>query len=264
MLVASFDAAVLRTMGVNIVQNLWANDISAELAVDTSSLEELLAKYKDHNHSWIVIAKQDSKERGFKVRSLAPREEYDIRTSELIPWLRNEMRARNQREGIVDYSKQSRLPSYQDPITQSNERGNDVRILVPQHRSKKTNRRNIVESGKLSLRTAARPWLMDAALLRSRKVVERALNGPIAAIDTQDDMLDAIRNTRLSDPDSWRAVIQSAPPTERKYLGQVQELLSDLANESRGRHEDSDGYSNAFIYNFRTGSCLYYDLGGAS
>lgn len=134
-------------MGVNIVQNLWANDISAELAVDASSLEELLTKYKDHNHSWIVIAKQDSKERGFKVRSLFPKEEYDIRGSELIHWLRNEIRARNQREGSVDYSKQLRSPITQDSMT--NERANDVRILLPQHRNKKTNRRNIVESGKL-------------------------------------------------------------------------------------------------------------------
>lgn len=149
MLVTSFDATVLRTMGVNIIQTLWANDISAELAVDASSLEELLAKYKDHNHSWIVIAKQDSKERGFKVRSLVPKEEYDIRASELVHWLRNEIRARNHREGIVDYQKQSRLPSHHDSISVDSERVNDVRILLPQHRNKKTNRRNIVESGKL-------------------------------------------------------------------------------------------------------------------
>lgn len=149
MLVTSFDATVLRTMGVNIIQTLWANDISAELAVDASSLEELLAKYKDHNHSWIVIAKQDSKERGFKVRSLVPKEEYDIRASELVHWLRNEIRARNHREGIVDYQKQSRLPSHHDSISVDSERANDVRILLPQHRNKKTNRRNIVESGKL-------------------------------------------------------------------------------------------------------------------
>jgi translation initiation factor 2-alpha kinase 4 len=145
-LVASFDATVLRTMGVKLVQDLWASDISAELAVDASSLEELLSEYKEHNHSWIVIAKQDSKERGFKVRCLAPKEELDIRSSELIPWLRNEIRARNQREGAPDL-RQSRLPSQSDAIAGANERSSDVRILVSQHRSKKTNRRNIVESG---------------------------------------------------------------------------------------------------------------------
>ncbi|KAI9374936.1 anticodon binding domain of tRNAs-domain-containing protein [Aspergillus egyptiacus] len=246
-LVASFDPMVLREVGVRLVQELWSNDISAELAVDASSLEELLTPYKEHNHSWIVIAKSDSTERGFKVRCLAPREELDIRSSELIPWLRHEIRARNLREGAPETPRYSRMPSQSEASAGITERpNNDVRILVPQHRSKKTNRRNIVES----------------ALLRSREVVERALNGPIAAIDTRDDLLEAIRDTRLSEPDSWRAVIQNAPLTERKYLSQVHELLMDLANENRGEGEER--CSNAFIYNFRTGSCVYYDLGSRS
>ncbi|KAE8150384.1 anticodon binding domain of tRNAs-domain-containing protein [Aspergillus avenaceus] len=244
-LVASFDPTILRTMGTKVVQDMWANDISAELAVDASSLEELLTKYRDHNHSWIVIAKQDSQERGFKVRCLVPKEEFDIRSSELVPWLRNEIRARNQREGTGDI-RQARLPS-QPEVGVDIDRPNDVRIVVPQHRSKKTNRRNIVEN----------------ALFRSREVVENALYGPIAAIDTRDDLLDAIRETRLSDPESWRAVIQNAPLTERKYLIQVHELLLDLANESRAS-DGTENFSNAFIYNYRTGSCLYYDLGRGS
>jgi len=102
-------------------------------------------KYREHNHHWIVIAKQDSKERGFKVRNLVRREEYDIRSSELIPWLRFEVQARHHREGMAD-PRQSRQSVQQDALL-SNEKANDVRILVPQHRSKKTNRRNIVESG---------------------------------------------------------------------------------------------------------------------
>lgn len=131
---------------MKIAQDLWAADISAEIAVDASSLEELLTQYKEHNHSWIVIAKQDSQERGFKIRCLEPKEELDVRSSELIPWLRNEIRARNQREGITDSFRQTRLPSQPD-LNGPSERVNDVRILVPQHRSKKTNRRNIVENG---------------------------------------------------------------------------------------------------------------------
>ncbi|GKZ37068.1 hypothetical protein AbraIFM66950_008458 [Aspergillus brasiliensis] len=245
-LVASFDQTVLRTLGIKIVQELWLNDVSAELAVDASSLEELLNKYRDDSHGWIVIAKQDSQERGFKVKSLSPREEFDIRGSELVPWLRNEIRARYQREGAADSLRQSRLPSQADPGPSFNERFSDVRILVPQHRSKKSNRRNIVET----------------ALFRSREVVEDALNGPVAAIDTRDELLEAIRNTRLSDPESWRAVIQNAPLTERKYLTQVHELLLDLATESRV--DGMESFSNAFIYNYRTGSCIYYDLGSAT
>lgn len=261
-LVASFDATVLRTTGVKIIEDLWANDISAELAVDASSLEELLVKYREHNHHYIVIAKQDSKERGFKVRNLLRREEYDIRSAELVPWLRSEVQARHHREGMAD-PRQSRQSVQQDALL-SNEKANDVRILVPQHRSKKTNRRNIVESG-MFLHPSSLSFGMvltygNIALLRSREVAENARNGPVAAIDTRDDVLDSIRDTRLSDPDSWRTVIQTAPLTERKYLSQVYELLSDLASESHAG-ENTESYTNAFIYNYRTGSCVYYDLG---
>ncbi|CAG8141033.1 unnamed protein product [Penicillium nalgiovense] len=241
-LVASFDPTVLRTTGVKLIEELWSNNISAELAVDASSLEELLAKYKDSNHRCIVIAKQDSKERGFKVRNLMRKEEFDIRTAELVMWLRSEVQARHHREGTVD-PRQSRQMSQQEALG-FQERTNDVRILIPQHRSKKTNRRNIVES----------------ALLSSREVAENARNGPVAAIDTRDEVLDAIRDTRLSDAESWRSVIQNAPLTERKYLSQVHELLTDLAVENR-TSDSTESYTNAFIYNYRTGSCVYYDLG---
>lgn len=104
-----------------------------------------MAKYKDSNHRWIVIAKQDSKDRGFKVRNLMRKEEFDIRTAELVPWLRSEVQARHQREGTADL-RQPRQSSTQEALA-SQERANDVRILTPQHRSKKTNRRNIVELG---------------------------------------------------------------------------------------------------------------------
>lgn len=147
-LVASFDQTILRTSAVKVLQDLWANGISAELAVDASSLEELMGRYRDDNHSWIVIVKQDSKERGFKVRSLNPRDEFDVRPAELVSWLRNEIRARNQRDGVADQPKLSRHTSQPDTGASVDERANDVRILVAQHRSKKTNRRNIIESGK--------------------------------------------------------------------------------------------------------------------
>jgi eukaryotic translation initiation factor 2-alpha kinase 4 len=49
-LVASFDTSVLRTSGVKILGELWANDLSAELAVDCRAPEELLAHYRDDKH----------------------------------------------------------------------------------------------------------------------------------------------------------------------------------------------------------------------
>lgn len=78
------------------------------------------------------------------------------------------------------------------------------------------------------------------------------------AIDTRDDTLDNLRDTRLADPDSWRSMIQNAPLIERKYLSTLHELLLDLANSSKENGDEK--YGNAFIYNSHTGSCIYYDL----
>lgn len=73
------------------------------------------------------------------------KEEFDIRPAELVSWLRTEVQARHHREGTTDL-RQSRQSSQLEALA-FQERANDVRILVPQHRSKKSNRRNIVESG---------------------------------------------------------------------------------------------------------------------
>jgi len=251
-------------VGVRILQELWANEISAELAVDAPTMEELLTGYKNDNHSWIVIVKQDGKDRGFKVKSLAKREDFDVRGPELVGWLHTEIRARNQRERHAEPIKLSKHPNQQDPNTAARERDPDVRILTSQHKSKKTNRSNIIEAGGLYFCPGVFLYKsfsdLQVALLRSRELIDKALNSPIAAIDTRDDVLEAIRNTRLSDPDSWRTVIQNAPVTERKYLGSVHELLNDLANEGADGKDGREGYVNAFIYNHRTGSCIYYDL----
>jgi translation initiation factor 2-alpha kinase 4 len=107
---------------------------------------------------------------------------------------------------------------------------------------------------------SSRSLTIRPAIFCSREVAENACKGPIAAIDIGDDILDSIRDTRLSDPDSWRATIQNAPLNERKYLTQVHELLRDMASTGHAR-SGADGYTNAFIYNLRTGSCVYYDLG---
>ncbi|KAL1957666.1 hypothetical protein VTO42DRAFT_5643 [Malbranchea cinnamomea] len=242
-LVASFDETVLRTVGLNVVSELWENDISAELAADALSLEELLARYKEDNHNWIIIVKADSIDRGFKVKNLVRKEDADVKSTELVAWLRAEIRARDRREHRDEVPRLLKHYSQPESTTFTRTRDPDVRVLTAHHKSKKTNRRNII----------------GQALSRSRELMDKTMNAPIVAIDTRDEVLDAVRNTRLTDPDSWRTMIQNSPLVERAYLRDLYDLLQDLANESK----DQDGqevYSNAFIYNYQTGSCIYYDL----
>ena len=88
--------------------------------------------------------------------------------------------------------------------------------------------------------------------------LQNCADSPIVAIETKDDIFDGIIDTRLSDPDSWKKFIQSAAPGERQYLGQLQNLLKTMAKEA------VPGNSTAIVYNFRTKSCISYNLGKAS
>lgn len=90
-------------------------------------------------------------------------------------------------------------------------------------------------------------------------MVRQSLDGPvIAAIETKDETFEALRGTRISDPESWNKFIQSAPPAERQYLGQVHLLMKDMAKNAKPSER------NAFIYNFRTRNSIPYDLGQSS
>ena len=133
--------------------------MSAELAVDARSTDELLSLYKDDTHSWIIIIKQDvgvQKERVLKVKSMIRKEDADIRIPELMSWLRAEIRERDQREGTNDRAKLLRTVSQPEPIQSQGQslRGKssqDVRVLISS-KGKRTYKRNVVEAGmRLSL-----------------------------------------------------------------------------------------------------------------
>lgn len=252
-LVASFDPSTLRTAGVKLLATLWSLGLSAELAIDTRTPEELLATYRDDRHSWIIIIKHDAAGTGkadLRVKSMdkAENKDTDVFTRDLIPYLRAELRDRDDRE-----STRTRLllrSSESSSKDDDRDRG-PVQVLASQHRSKKSNRGHIVDAAHASLHS----------LLSSYS------GAPIAAIETRDEVLNWIRETRLSEPESWRKVIQGVPLNERVYLQEVHSMLERYAMEWKGKVErveagsDSGACRTAGVYNFRTGSCILYDLG---
>ncbi len=80
----------------------------------------------------------------------------------------------------------------------------------------------------------------------------------IAAIETKDEIFEGLKGTRLTDADTWKRFIQNTAASERQYLGQVHQLLKDMAKDAK------PGATTAFIYNFRTKNCITYDLGTTS
>jgi eukaryotic translation initiation factor 2-alpha kinase 4 len=80
------------------------------------------------------------------------KEDFDIRSSELLGWLRSEIRERDRdhREGLPEKVKSPGIRHTGPPeLAQfsSSDHEHDVRVLVSLHKGKKNNRRNVVEAG---------------------------------------------------------------------------------------------------------------------
>lgn len=245
-LVASFDPNILRSAGVKMVSGLISQGYTAELAVDAHSIEDILRHYRDDRHSWVIVIKHgvapDKPE--LKVKSIAKKEDTDLRTSDLLNYLRNELRDREGREGSAA-QRLTKAPSTQSASTATK---SNVDVLIAQHRSKKSNKWSIVE----------------AAQTRSTELLSGFQSAPIAAIETKEEVMSLIKETRLSDPDSWRHTIQKMPIAERKYLQELHDLLLKYrAQWQEAKNEEGGGIregGKAFVYNFRTAGCLLYDL----
>lgn len=248
-LVASFDSGVLRSSGVKLVAELIAHGYTAELAVDAHSIEDILRHYRDDRHSWVIVIKHgiapDKPE--LKVKSIAKKEDTDLRTNDLLNYLRNELRDREAREGSA--AQRSTRVTTSSTNTANTTSKSSVDVLIAQHRSKKSNKWSIVE----------------AAQARSLELLSTFQSAPIAAIETKEEVMNLIRETRLSDPDSWRQAIQKMPIAERKYLQELHDLLLSYRarwQEAKNEEGKAGHEGKAFVYNFRTMGCLLYDLEG--
>lgn len=243
MLVASFDPSILRSAGIELLQALWAHGISAELARDARSPEDLLSSYRHESYSWIVIIKQDNL---LKIKTMGRKDapDVDIATKELLNWLKSEIRERESRSGMR-YLRSAAVPQSESANTLPGGSGEqeqqEVHVLVAQTKSKKFNRQAVVEQAQAS----------------AARLVQGFLEGRIAAIETSDAVVDLIKGTSLADPESWRRVEHSVGTAEKKYVREIHDMLKQW----RWDWEAKRGPAHAFVYNFRTGKCIYYDLG---
>lgn len=238
-LVASFDATLLRSAGVELLQTLWSHNLSAELAKDARSPEDLMAKHRDDSYSWIIIIKQDAM---LKIKSVGKKDvaDVDIPSTQLISWLRSEVRDRDMRALTKVRGGTS---SHSDNTGPGAEKDHDqsVKVLVSQTKSKKFNRRTVVEQAQVS----------------AANLVQTFLNGPILAVETTDQVMDLVQDTSLGEPESWRKVEHAVTTMEKKYVREIHDQLDAW----RFNYEKDNGSRHAFVYNFRSGHTVYYDLG---
>ena len=149
-LVDSFDREILFSTGMEILSQLWANGISAELGIDVDlqdgPLQSLAKEFKDA-YTYVILIKSDG---ALRAKNCLRKEETELSRSELLGWLRGAMRER-ERERVVGRKDEKirlhRFSSQQDSIAVGLDREADIRILASH---KRVNRKTITEEGKCS------------------------------------------------------------------------------------------------------------------
>ncbi|CAK4032987.1 kinase Gcn2 [Lecanosticta acicola] len=219
----------LRDAGIKLISSLWANDISAELARE-------YATFPEQNYSFIVGMRHETSTTVRVTNQLSDTDE-DIPLPQLASHLLQELRDRATRTARQSPPLLRNHSSHQE----HDRRTDNVQVLMARHGSKKSNKFGIVQ----------------AAQQRWSEKLDQIKNAPILAIETRDEVLNMIQNTRLSDGESWRKAIQGVQLNERQYLKEVQDKLESW----RAEWKDGEAGREVCVYNFRTGTCVYYDLG---
>ena len=263
-LVRSFDQDLLDSVGTAILQELWANNISSELAERNveDATENPFTKNSDRNeeHSWIVLIKSEEL---IKVKNTSRNDEIELKTSEVASHIRGEIRERDRMEERTSKTPLPRHSSQSETNIPIGERDIDIKILMSENKGKKINRKTIVGEGEtLPMRqrlNSGALWSNADKISAQRHrhlFLQNCADTPIIAVEIKDEIFDGIGETHLSDPESWRKFVQSTAPGERQYLGQLQTMLRAMAKEAT-----PSASGNAIVYNFRTKACILYHLG---
>ncbi|KAK5166141.1 eukaryotic translation initiation factor 2-alpha kinase [Saxophila tyrrhenica] len=225
-LVLAVGSDAVHIAGVKLVTTLWNSGMSAELAITRSG------DTKDYN--FIVTVRHEASSTVRISSAHAGADETDVPMTGVVSHIQQEFRE-------LESSKPRPPPLLRQPSHQEVERKSNVQVLMASRGSKKSNKYQIVSD-------AQEHW--------SRKL-DAAKDAPILAVETRDDVLDLVQQTRLSDAESWRKAVQSVPLNDRQYVQQIREMLSSW----RKKWESGDGMREACVFNFRTHYAVIYDVG---
>ena len=222
--VASSNEDLRSSACLEVIQRLWSQGISAELAGECQNIQDLASSLQKDTVSWIVFIRHDaSSHTGYvtKVRSVTARDEVEKSLEDLPAYLAAEIEGR----GVGAVVAAASVPV---PAT--------VVWFTPQHKSKKVNRAAV-----------------HAAAVSKRGEVADTMgsDAPIAVLETSDEVFQSLRGSRSGNAASWKSVTQAAAPQEGQYLGEVQDQLARWQGEGR---------ATAFIFNHRSKAGFFYDL----
>ncbi|KAK9238884.1 kinase-like domain-containing protein [Lipomyces kononenkoae] len=227
-------------LAIEMVQELWATGIKAELAPIGSSPDSLVSYSRTSGVNWLIIVKsllnnESATFKSVKVKNMARRDDVDIDRSEVIPYLLQELEKVGLNTSRTSVSKHPGSAS-QDVVILHNEA----------ERSEKSGKQSKSGTRKLKRR--------DADEKKVQEYVSSYLNAlsdaPVFAVDFKAELMALISTIPLAQ-DGWRKIINTVPSSQRPYVGR---LFDALLKES------DKGTKRAIVVSFSAEKIIVLDI----
>lgn len=266
-LVSSFSDALLDTIGVGILNDLWKNDIRADFLRNCYTVDDVVSGAQQDGVEWILLVKQQTypmdnhkrKYKPLKAKKLGSDLDVDLSLEEFISLyfhdscsniksilaVNDTSHISEKHDEVKKWDENSSAGSSQDgDLEETGQALNNQKVIyIPNMatRSKKTNKRD--------------KWVYEeGAKNASREIVNSLNNAPIITVDIiRDEALEIMSITSLAQKDEWlRKVFGSGNNSlPRSFATSIYNSLTKEANK---------GHKWALIYCHKTGKSCVIDL----
>lgn len=243
-LISSFSTSNIKGLCLDILRDLWAHGIRADLVREVHSSEMLVSMARQDGINWLVVVKQlnsytQSNFKPLRVKNLNHRSDIDLGFDELIPHLLVELdksttgraathAARTGPGQIVsEIDMDSTIKSPQlvglgggDSSTGSMAISNKINVIA--------------EAGKLKGGKKNRWQLEENCKAGVNNFLALVGNAPIYSLDVWDDTLNAIVTASPNQIDEWKRKVVGTAPNQKAYLMNVQTVLAkEMARQTK-------------------------------
>lgn len=264
-LITSFKGSATEKLCLNITRELWSHKIRTDYVRGCVSSEELMAiAEKDHINCVVIVKQQSSYSsanfRPLRIKTLEPRNDFDLAVDELIPFLLNMISERERSRpvtlgggggGGAMLAKYAATGEATGGHGTGNEESDDGSVSGGGAVSAPSSVVILNESGKLKGGKKNRWLLEQTASEKTQEFVRKLGAAPVYSLDVKDETMEAITLTSPHQPDEWKRRVVGTSPNQKWYLLDIQ---AALAKEALRNTEA------VLLYSTKTGKTCIYNL----
>ncbi|KAK9456329.1 kinase-like domain-containing protein [Dipodascopsis uninucleata] len=233
---------ITRELSIEVIQEIWSNGIKAELASAGGTLDFFLNHARNSGINWIVIVKSQlnnwsASSKPIKIKNIYRRDDVELDKGDVTSTLLHEIHERDR----ATTNNLAQVTTVKQPSAVQ-----DVTILTNDpERYEKGAKQNKGGNRKLNKRL-----IDERAHEAALSSLASLSSAPIFAVDFKLELLSLLSTIPFSQ-DGWRKVINSAPASQRQYLGRLFEALMT---------ESDKGSKWAIVFSFRAERVVIVDL----